>query len=132
MNKRIISMLFFILAVLLVTCLNVFSLNKEELAVDVALFMCDSDNADHFDKVYYSFFSDAEQNSNSQNVWTNTSRLKRIIVGDDTFFFMLIQRHSGGDRNSFNYPYTVYSNSNGFLSQSVIGYYVFALRHIIV
>ena len=117
---------------MLQTCLNVFSFNKEKVAVDVALLMRDSDNADHFDKAHYSFFSDVEQNNNSQNVWINTSRSKRIIVGDDTFFFMLIQRHSGGDRNSFNYPHTVYSNSNGFLSQSVIGYYVFALRYIIV
>ena len=132
MNKRITSMLFLILAVLFVTCLNVFSFNKEKLAVDVALFMCDSDNADHFDKAHYSFFTDAEPNSNSQNVWTNTSRSKRIIVGYNTLFFSVYQRHSGVDRNSFNYHYKIYSNSNGFLSQSVIGYYVFALRHIIV
>lgn len=132
MNKRITSMLFLILEVLFVTCLTVFSFNKEKLAVDVALLMRDSDNADHFDKAHYSCFSVAEQNNNFQNVRTNASRLKRITVGDDNLFFMLIQRHSSRDRISFNYPYTICSNSKGFLSQSVTGYYVFALRHIIV
>jgi len=125
-------MLFLILAVFLVTCLNVFSSIKEEPAVDVALLMRESENADHFDKAHYSFFSDAEQNNNSQNVWTNTSRSKRIIVGYNTLFLTVYQRHSGVDRAFFNYHYKIYSNSNGFLSQSVTGYYVFALRHIIV
>lgn len=134
MDKHINLLLFLILAVMMVCCLDSAFLNKEEQADDIVMLMHDSENKECFDKAHYPFYSDAEQYEVSQNYQRiNSFRHKRLDVsGNSLFFSPNIQRLYTMDGILSNYSNKVYSNSNGFISQSVSGYYVFALRHIII
>jgi len=133
MDKYISSVLFLILAALMTFCLNTFSLNKEK-QIDGVMLIHESGKTERFDRVHYFCYSDAELNENIQSHQRiNSLRYKRLIVGENSLFFnRLSQKMNGSDRVSASYSDKVYSNSSGYLSQSVSGYYVFALRRIIV
>ncbi|WP_321519338.1 hypothetical protein [uncultured Bacteroides sp.] len=133
MHKYISSVLFLILAALMTFCLKTFSFNREK-QIDDFMLMHESQKTERFDKVHYFCYSDAELNENIQNHQRiNSLRSKRLIVGENSLFFnRLSQKMNDSDRISASYSNKVYSNSSGYLSQSVSGYYVFALRRIIV
>lgn len=125
-------MLFFILAVITTSCQNTTSFKEKKQADIAAIPVHNPDKAACFDKVQYFHYSDAEQNDTFQHYQRICSlRYKRLITADKSFFFKPFILNSG-DSLSDNYSNKVYSSSNGFLSQSVSGYYVFTLRHIII
>jgi len=134
MDKHIGSLLLPILAIFMICCVDAFSFNKENHVGDVVMLMHDSGSRDCFDKARHTFYSDAEQNEIFQNCQRiNSLRYKRVDIGKSSLLFgPNIQRLNSKDRIQASYSNKVYSDSNGYLSQSVSGYYVFALRHIII
>ncbi len=134
MDKHIGSLLLPILAILLICSVDAFSFKKEIQVDYVVMLMHDSGSRDCFDNARHSFYSDAEQNEISQNCQRiNSLRYKRVDIGKNSLPFRPdIQRLYSKDRIQACYSNKVYSDSNGYLSQSVSGYYVFALRHIII
>lgn len=134
MDKHTGLLLLSILAILMICSVDAFSFNKESQVCDVVMLMHDSGSRDCFDKARHAFYSDAEQNEISQNCQRiNSLRYKRVDISKNSLPFRPnIQRLYSSDKIQASYSNKVYSDSNGYISQSVSGYYVFALRHIII
>lgn len=133
MYKYIGLMLFFILAAIITSYQDTTSFNEKKQADIAAMLVHNPGKAVCFDKAQYFHYSDAEQNEIFQNYQRiNSLRYKRLLTAEKSLFFKPFMQNVSVSSLSVNYSYKAYSSSNGFLSQSVSGYYVFTLRHIII